>query len=183
MVAVDPLRAGPLPPVTRGIGMVEAETRSVAGVSGEAVTSMRWVSPAVRSVCAVSAAAAPDPVPLPEPTTSVGAELASTEDAASPFAPVPPNRRSKLDAEESGTRSATCFTAWWPRSIDWAKKAVPAVAAAEPIATPMIVPLTPNAEAISAAITAPAAEARIWRTENFTPGLSSRPPPAPRRGR
>ncbi len=57
------------------------------------------------------------------------------------------------------------------------------VAAAEPIATPMIVPLTPKAEAIRAAITAPAAEARIWRTENFTPGLFSRPPPAPSRGR
>ncbi len=91
--------------------MVEAETRSVAGVWGEAETSMPWVSPAVRSVCAVSSAAA-DTVLLPESTTSVGAELASTEDAASPLAPVPPSRRSKLDAEESGTRSATCFTAW-----------------------------------------------------------------------
>ena len=88
----------------------------------------------------------------------------------SPLVPVPPNRRSKVDAEESGTRSATCFTAWWPRSIDCAMNAVPMVAAAEPIATPMIVPLTPKAEAISAAITAPAAEARIWRTENFTRG-------------
>ena len=44
------------------------------------------------------------------------------------------------------------------------------VAAAEPMATPMIVPLTPKTDAMRAAITAPAAEARIWRTENFTPG-------------
>ena len=46
---------------------------------------------------------------------------------------------------------------------------MPIVAAAEPMATPMIVPLTPKLDAISAAITAPMAEARICRTENFTP--------------
>ncbi len=81
------------PPVTRCSGMVAAETRSVAGVSGDAETSKRWVSSAVSSSCAVSSVAAdtglvPEPgappalLPLapPEPTTSVGAELASTED-------------------------------------------------------------------------------------------------------
>jgi hypothetical protein len=43
------------------------------------------------------------------------------------------------------------------------------VAAMEPIATPTIVPVTPKLDAMSAAITAPAAEARICRKENFTP--------------
>ena len=37
------------------------------------------------------------------------------------------------------------------------------VAAAEPIATPTMVPLTPKIDAMTAAITAPAVEARIWR--------------------
>jgi len=36
------------------------------------------------------------------------------------------------------------------------------VATTDPIATPMIVPLTPKDDAISAASTAPAADARIW---------------------
>jgi hypothetical protein len=35
------------------------------------------------------------------------------------------------------------------------------VAAIEPMATPMMVPLTPKLDAMTAAITAPAAEARI----------------------
>ena len=35
------------------------------------------------------------------------------------------------------------------------------VAAAEPMATPTMVPLTPKVDAMTAAITAPAAEARI----------------------
>lgn len=43
------------------------------------------------------------------------------------------------------------------------------VAAMEPMATPMIVPATPKLDAIRAATTAPAAEARICRKENFTP--------------
>ena len=44
------------------------------------------------------------------------------------------------------------------------------VAAAEPMATPTMVPLTPKTDAMTAAITAPAVEARIWRIENFTQG-------------
>ena len=102
--------------------MVASVSRSVAGVSGEAETSRRWVSPGVRSTCTVSSVAEdtglvpepvrPAPAPArPEPTTSVGAPLASTEDSASPLARVPPSRRSSVDAGESGTRSATCFTA------------------------------------------------------------------------
>jgi hypothetical protein len=35
--------------------------------------------------------------------------------------------------------------------------------------------LTPNTDAMTAAATAPAVEARIWRIENFTQGVSSRP--------
>lgn len=84
---------------------------------------------------------------------------------------MPPIRRSKLAVgRPSGTRTTTCLTAFCPRSIDWDTNAVPMVAAMEPIATPMIVPVTPKLDAISAAITAPAAEARICRKENFTPG-------------
>ncbi len=45
--------------------------------------------------------------------------------------------------------------------MDCATSAVPKVAAAEPIATPTMVPLTPKADAMTAAMTAPAAEARI----------------------
>ena len=85
--------------------------------------------------------------------------------------------------EVSGARTTTCLTAWCPRSIDWATKAVAMVAAADPMATPTMVPLTPKIDAMTAAITAPAVEARIWRIENFTPGLSSRPRGARRRGR
>jgi len=70
--------------------------------------------------------------------------------------------------ESSGARTTTCLTASCPRSIDCATKAVPIVAATEPMATPTTVPLTPKVDAMSAAMTAPAAEARIWRTENFT---------------
>ena len=76
--------------------------------------------------------------------------------------------------EVSGTRTTTCLTALWPRSIDWATSAVPVVAAAEPMATPTMVPLTPKPDAMTAASTAPAAEARIWRSENFTAGCVSR---------
>lgn len=57
------------------------------------------------------------------------------------------------------------------------------VAAADPMATPMMVPLTPKVEAMIAAITAPPTEARIWRKENFTAVLSRRlpgEPPTPR---
>jgi hypothetical protein len=36
---------------------------------------------------------------------------------------------------------------------------------------------------MTAAATAPAVEARIWRIENFTPGVSSRPREGRRHGR
>lgn len=45
--------------------------------------------------------------------------------------------------------------------MDCATSAVPMVAAADPIATPTMVPLTPKADAMTAAMTAPAAEAMI----------------------
>jgi hypothetical protein len=56
------------------------------------------------------------------------------------------------------------------------------VAAAEPMATPTIVPFTPKTDAMRAAHTAPAVEARIWRIENFTHRVSSRPRGARRHG-
>jgi hypothetical protein len=96
---------------------------------------------------------------------SAGTGPARMDASGWPLASVPPNLRSSV---ESGARTTTCLTASCPRSIDWPTSAVPIVATPDPIATPMIVPLTPKVDAISAARTAPAAEARIWRTENFT---------------
>ncbi len=78
-----------------------------------------------------------------------------------PAALVPPNRRRSF--EPSGTRTTTCLTAVLVRSIDWKISTVPMVAAMEPIATPTMVPFTPNMEAMNAERTAPPAEARICR--------------------
>jgi hypothetical protein len=153
------------------LGVVVAHSRWVAGVSAVAEISKRSISAAgagVDVISTVSGALPPD-----RPTTSVGAEDVSTEDADGPLARVPPSLRNKV--EVSGARTATCLTAWWPRSIDCATKAVAMVAAAEPMATPTMVPLTPKSDAMTAAHTAPAVEARIWRIENFTQGVSSRP--------
>ena len=151
-------------------GAVVAGTRSVAGVAAAAVDAISIVSGAL------------PPLGPDGPTTSVGAEdaSASTEVAGEPLASVPLSRRNKV--ELSGARTATCLTTWWPRSIDWATKAVAMVAAAEPMATPTIVPFTPKTDAMTAAHTAPAVEARIWRIENFTQGVSSRPREVRRHG-
>ena len=162
-----------------GGGVGAACSRCVAGASAVNGLGTRSVSAApvasasgaVDVISTVSASLAPCGTDCP--TTSVGAEDASTEEAESPLGPVPPSRRSK--DELWGARIATCLTAWCPRSIDCATKAVAMVAAAEPMATPTIVPLTPKMDAMTAAATAPAVEARIWRIENFTPGVSSRP--------
>lgn len=163
-----------------GAGIVEACKCSVAGASVAALISSRSVSAAGTVVDAIPmVSSAPDPGCGP-PTTSVGAEDASTDDVDGPLVPVPPSLRNNV--EVSGTRTATCLTAWWPRSIDCATRAVPMVAAAEPMATPTIVPLTPKVDATMAAMTAPAVEARIWRNENFTTGVSSRPRGVRRRG-
>ena len=146
---------------------------AVGRVVDDVVACTRWVAGVPVAISIVSGAAAPFGPDCP--TTSVGADdaSASTDDAAGPLVPVPPSRRSKV--ELSGARTATCLTTWWPRSIDWAMKAVAMVAAAEPMATPTIVPFTPKTDAMTAAHTAPAVEARIWRIENFTHRVSSRP--------
>ena len=84
----------------------------------------------------------------------------------------PPFPYQAAGATDSIECRTTCTTTWrtasCPRSIDCATSAVPIVAAADPMATPTIVPLTPKTEAMTAARTAPATEARICRTENFT---------------
>jgi hypothetical protein len=164
---------------------VAASTRCVAGPAASAEISRRFVSADEAADDAISTVSAPPSPPFGNdcPTTSVGAEdaSASTEDSDGPLVPVPPSRRSKL--ELSGARIATCLTTSWPLSIDWATKAVPMVAAAEPMATPMIVPFTPKTDKITAATTAPPVEARIWRIENFTHGVSSRPREVRRRER
>jgi hypothetical protein len=97
--------------------------------------------------------------------SSAGAEDSPGVDSVTPAASVPPRRRSN---EVSGALTTTCLTALRVRSIDWKASAVPVVAAIEPIATPTTVPLTPKTDATMAANTAPTAEARICRKENFT---------------
>jgi hypothetical protein len=173
--------------VPRAVGRVVDDAvvawrRWVAGVSDVAAISTRSVSPAGAAVDAIwTVSGALPPFGSDCPTTSVGADdaSASTEDVEGPLAPVPPSRRNKV--ELSGARTATCLTTWWPRSIDWATKAVAMVAAAEPMATPTMVPFTPKTDKITAATTAPAVEARIWRIENFTHRVSSRPRAVQRR--
>jgi hypothetical protein len=96
---------------------------------------------------------------------SVGAEDSPGLDSVTPAASVPPKRRSN---ELSGALTTTCLTALRVRSIDWKASAVPVVAAIEPIATPTTVPFTPKTDATMAASTAPTADARICRKENFT---------------
>jgi hypothetical protein len=93
-------------------------------------------------------------------TSSVTAEGSPGVDSVTPAVVVPPSRRSN---ELSGTRTTTCLTALFVRSIDWTTRAVPVVAAMEPMATPTMVPLTPKMDAMTADNTAPAAEARICR--------------------
>jgi hypothetical protein len=94
--------------------------------------------------------------------TDLGSERGSEpQPSGPPLDDVAPSRRNNGLPVESDVRTTTWRTASCPRSIDWATSAVPIVAAADPMATPTMVPLTPNAEAISAARTAPAAEARI----------------------
>jgi hypothetical protein len=92
--------------------------------------------------------------------SSAGAEDSPGLDSVTPAALVPPRRRSN---ELSGEWTTTCLTALCVRSIDWKARAVPVVAAMEPMATPTIVPLTPKTDAMTADSTAPAADARIWR--------------------
>lgn len=161
-------------------GAVVACTRSVGGVVAADAISRRSVcaAGAISTVSGALPSCGPDC-----PTTPVGAvdAPASTEVVDVALVSVPPSRRSKF--ELSGTLTATCLTTWWPRSIDWATKAVAMVAAAEPMATPTIVPFTPKTDAMTAAQTAPAVEARIWRIENFTQGVSSRPREVRRHGR
>jgi hypothetical protein len=58
-------------------------------------------------------------------------------------------------------------TAAWVRSIEACTTAAAVVATALPMATPMIVPCTPKAEAMSAASTAPVTEAKTCGTLSF----------------
>ena len=154
-------------------GTVDGSNWSVAAspsrsAGGTCTRSVASTDVAAGSICVVSSPTAP--------TTSVGPGSfgpPSTEDVAPPAAPVPPTRRNSVEAGPSGTRTTACLTASCPRSSDCDTSAVPRVAAIEPIATPTIVPVTPKLDAMSAAITAPAAEARICRNENFTPRKSN----------
>ncbi len=144
----------------------EASSRWVAGVPVTAVISSAsaWSDDgeADAAICAVSSAA---PDAAADATASVGIDDSSTLATVSPPTAVDPSLRR---TESSGARTTTCLTASCPRSIDCATSAVPIVAAAEPMATPTMVPLTPKADAITAASTAPTTEARICRIENFT---------------
>ena len=157
MVGQENRRAGPRAGLHRGGRGLQALRGRGIGCRGDLQT-LRSRPPVPRST-----ASRPSRLRLrPWRSASVGGRRAS------PLAPVAPSLRRSVD--DSGARTTTCLTASWPRSIDWATSAVPRVAAADPMATPMIVPLTPKIDAMIAAITAPAAEARIWRNENFTQG-------------
>ena len=151
--------------VVTGAAEADAWIRWVTGVDATAVTSsdsVRSDAAADPSMCAVSSVAVDAAA---DSTTSVGIDDSATLAAVAPPTAVLPSLRR---TESSGARTTTCLTASCPRSIDCATSAVPMVAAAEPMATPTMVPLTPKAEAITAASTAPTTEARICRIENFT---------------
>ena len=137
------------------IGRVVASMRSVAGASATAEISRCWVSWAGAADDAISAVSAP----APGDVDPVGPGDTSAGEPPAPPVPVPPSLRSNGD--DPGARTTTCLTASWPRSMDCATNAVAKVAAAEPMATPTMVPLTPKLDAMIAAMTAPAAEARI----------------------
>jgi len=152
-----------------------ARRRSLAGPPAAAEISRRCVSLTASTPDSISAVSAAPAVGLPGTgTTSVGSEPESGVDDAWPAEPVAPSRRS--NGEDSGA-CTTWRTASCPRSSDCDTRAVAVVATAAPMATPTMVPVTPKLEAMSAAITAPADEARIWRTENFTPQPARRRPP------
>jgi len=96
-----PVRA----PGTAGcIGVVVACSCSVAGASATAEISKRPVS-SDAVFDSISTFSAAPPVAM----ASVGAEEASTDDAAPPLRPVAPSLRSRED--ESGARTTTCLTA------------------------------------------------------------------------
>jgi hypothetical protein len=71
---------------------------------------------------------------------------------------------------DDDVRTTTWRTARWPFSMDCAMSAEPRVAITLPIATPMMVPFTPNNEAMAAASTAAPAEARTWTGLIFMAG-------------
>ena len=124
------------------MGTVTPRSSSVRGASVTARASTRCVSSTgAAGECISTVSSEPPEVP----GVSVGADAASTEASDPPLAPVAPSLR--RSAEVSGTLTTACLTTLWPRSIDWATNAVPVVAAAEPMATPMMVPFTPKADA------------------------------------
>ncbi len=140
-----------------------ARRRSAAGALVAAVISRRCVSLVASAPAAMATVSCP-PV--------AGAEPVRSGDAVAPTGPVAPSRRNR--GVDSGA-CTTCRTAAWPRSIDCDTSAVAVVATAAPMATPTMVPVTPKLDAMSAAITAPSDEARIWRSENLARGRARRP--------
>jgi hypothetical protein len=129
---------------TAGHRMAEGTGGSDGGLSIGSDATSCVSAPDADALVAVSSAS-------DDPATGVA--------SVTPVAVVPPSPRSNRVC--SGTRTTTCFTAWLVRSIDWKTRALPVVAATEPMATPMMVPSTPKKEAITADSTAPAAEAKI----------------------
>jgi hypothetical protein len=144
-----------MPPERATAGSMESG--SPGGTGGGAVEGSCWVtaSPeALASPVASGLAAALVAV------SSAGTEDSPDVDSVTPAVVVPPNRRSN---EVSGALTTTCLTALFVFSMDWKTRAVPVVAAMEPIATPTIVPLTPKMDATMADSTAPTALAKICR--------------------
>ena len=148
----------------------------MAGTLVAAVTSRRWVSLAAGAPGVKATVSSAPPVGSPATgRASVGASPSWLLDDVVPAEPVAPSLRNSGDASGVCT---TWRTAAWPRSMDCDTRAVAVVATAAPMATPTTVPFTPKVDAMTAAITAPTDEARIWRSENFTPPPARHRPPA-----
>lgn len=92
-------------------------------------------------------------------------EAAST--GASSTGGATPGDGGGIGGAPDGCSPTISLTFWWPASREWNANADVIVAAADPRATPMIVPPTPRKESASAAMTAPDTEAMICLTLSF----------------
>jgi hypothetical protein len=152
---------------TTSVGATARPMASVTGSTAPTVSVAASGGPTVSVPLSASAATAP------VATVSAAGPLAV------PAVPLSPNRR-RIGA--SGFLTAAWRTTWWPRSIDWATSVVSVVATMLPMATPITVPATPKNDAMTAAATAPVADARICRRLIFmSVRLADRERPAPTR--
>ncbi len=131
-----------------GTGSVGGPNRWPGGPTG------RGVGPATRVGLSVTTVGFPSAEVAPSGSPS------SVTGSTRPVARVAPRLRSRPGWSSSPI--TTWRTAWCVRSIERATTPVPTVATTLPTATPMTVPFTPKLEAMTAARTAPTADAMIW---------------------